>query len=106
MKPVPHGRSFLSACRNGVAFCFNKVGPGIITGASDDDPSGIATYSIAGASLGYGLLWVALITIPMMIAVQEMFARIGLVSGSDSLHRCGACCRRGCCACWWRWSSA
>jgi NRAMP (natural resistance-associated macrophage protein)-like metal ion transporter len=59
-----------------------KVGPGIITGASDDDPSGIATYSIAGASLGYGLLWVALITIPMMIAVQEMCARIGIVSGS------------------------
>ena len=59
-----------------------KVGPGIITGASDDDPSGIATYSIAGASLGYGLLWVALITIPMMIAVQEMCARIGLVSGT------------------------
>ncbi len=59
-----------------------KLGPGIITGASDDDPSGIATYSIAGASLGYGLLWVALITIPMMIAVQEMCARIGIVSGS------------------------
>ena len=58
-----------------------KVGPGIITGASDDDPSGIATYSIAGASLGYGLLWVALITIPMMIAVQEMCARIGMVCG-------------------------
>lgn len=58
-----------------------NVGPGIITGASDDDPSGIATYSIAGASFGYGLLWVALITIPMMIAVQEMCARIGTVSG-------------------------
>jgi NRAMP (natural resistance-associated macrophage protein)-like metal ion transporter len=61
---------------------FGKVGPGVITGASDDDPSGIATYSIAGATLGYGLLWVALITIPMMIAVQEMCARIGTVSGS------------------------
>lgn len=60
---------------------FRNVGPGIITGASDDDPSGIATYSIAGASFGTGLLWVALITIPMMIAVQEMCARIGTVSG-------------------------
>jgi Mn2+/Fe2+ NRAMP family transporter len=59
-----------------------KIGPGIITGAADDDPSGIATYAIAGASLGYGLLWVALITLPMMIAVQEMCARIGLVSGT------------------------
>jgi NRAMP (natural resistance-associated macrophage protein)-like metal ion transporter len=59
-----------------------NIGPGIITGAADDDPSGIATYAIAGASLGYGLLWVALITAPMMIAVQEMCARIGLVSGT------------------------
>lgn len=59
-----------------------SVGPGIITGAADDDPSGIATYAIAGASLGYGLLWVALITAPMMIAVQEMCGRIGLVSGT------------------------
>ncbi len=60
---------------------WRKLGPGLITGASDDDPSGIATYSIAGASLGYGLLWVALITTPMMIVVQEMCARIGRVSG-------------------------
>jgi NRAMP (natural resistance-associated macrophage protein)-like metal ion transporter len=59
-----------------------NIGPGIITGAADDDPSGIATYAIAGASLGYGLLWVALLTVPMMIAVQEMCGRIGLVSGT------------------------
>jgi len=64
------------------AYLLGKIGPGIITGAADDDPSGIATYAIAGASLGYGLLWVALITAPMMIAVQEMCARIGLVSGT------------------------
>jgi NRAMP (natural resistance-associated macrophage protein)-like metal ion transporter len=82
MRPVPAGRTFLSACREGLKFCAKKVGPGIITGAADDDPSGIATYSIAGATLGYGLLWVALITIPMMIAVQEMCARIGLVTGT------------------------
>ena len=82
MKPVRSGRTFISVCREGVAFCANKVGPGIITGAADDDPSGIATYTIAGASLGYGLLWVALITIPMMIAVQEMCARIGMVTGT------------------------
>jgi len=60
----------------------SKIGPGIITGAADDDPSGIATYAISGASFGYGLLWVALITLPMMIAVQEMCARIGMVSGT------------------------
>ena len=59
---------------------FSKIGPGIITGASDDDPSGIATYSIAGASQGYGLLWTALLTFPLMAAIQEMCARIGAVT--------------------------
>ena len=57
-----------------------KFGPGIITGASDDDPSGIATYSIAGASQGYSLLWTAFITFPLMAAIQEMCARIGVVT--------------------------
>jgi NRAMP (natural resistance-associated macrophage protein)-like metal ion transporter len=68
--------------RAALALVRGKIGPGIISGAADDDPSGIATYAIAGASLGYGLLWVALITLPMMIAVQEMCARIGLVTGT------------------------
>jgi NRAMP (natural resistance-associated macrophage protein)-like metal ion transporter len=68
--------------RAAAAFVTGKIGPGIITGAADDDPSGIATYAIAGATLGYGLLWVAFITVPMMIAVQEMCGRIGLVSGT------------------------
>lgn len=60
---------------------FAKLGPGIITGASDDDPSGIATYSIAGAEAGYATLWTALLTFPIMSAIQEMCARIGLVTG-------------------------
>jgi NRAMP (natural resistance-associated macrophage protein)-like metal ion transporter len=55
-------------------------GPGIITGAADDDPSGISTYSQAGAAYGYGLLWTALVTWPLMIAVQLMCARIGTVA--------------------------
>ncbi|HTW84585.1 MAG TPA: divalent metal cation transporter [Candidatus Sulfotelmatobacter sp.] len=76
----PHG--FVGRCRAGLAYCVRSIGPGVITGASDDDPSGIATYAIAGATFGYGLLWVALITIPMMIAVQEACARIGIVSGT------------------------
>ncbi|HEX6977057.1 MAG TPA: divalent metal cation transporter [Patescibacteria group bacterium] len=59
----------------------SKLGPGFITGAADDDPSGVATYSIAGAKYGYRLNWLSLFLIPMMIAVQEMSARIGLVSG-------------------------
>jgi NRAMP (natural resistance-associated macrophage protein)-like metal ion transporter len=58
-----------------------SLGPGIITGAADDDPSGIATYSVAGAQLGTTLLWTALFTWPMMAAVQIMCARIGQVTG-------------------------
>src|SRR5579862_3856920 len=56
------------------------IGPGIVTGASDDDPSGIATYSQAGAQFGLSTLWTALITFPLMAAIQEMCARIGLVT--------------------------
>jgi NRAMP (natural resistance-associated macrophage protein)-like metal ion transporter len=56
------------------------LGPGLITGSSDDDPSGIATYSQAGAGFGLGTLWTAFITFPLMAAVQEMCARIGLVT--------------------------
>lgn len=60
---------------------FTRVlGPGLITGASDDDPSGIATYSQAGASFGLATLWTALITFPLMASIQEMCARIGLVT--------------------------
>jgi len=58
-----------------------SFGPGVVTGASDDDPSGIATYSQVGAKFGLGMLWMALYLLPMMIVVQEMCARIGLVTG-------------------------
>ncbi|HVS46856.1 MAG TPA: Nramp family divalent metal transporter [Verrucomicrobiae bacterium] len=57
------------------------LGPGLITGAADDDPSGISTYSVAGAVTGYSMLWIALITTPMMAVIQGMCARIALVSG-------------------------
>jgi NRAMP (natural resistance-associated macrophage protein)-like metal ion transporter len=57
-------------------------GPGVITGASDDDPSGIATYSLTGARTGYSLLWTSLLTLPLNAAVQNMCARIGLTTGS------------------------
>ena len=60
---------------------FSILGPGLITGAADDDPSGIATYTIAGAQLGTSLLWTALITWPLMGCVQFMCARIGMVTG-------------------------
>src|SRR6185312_1536313 len=58
-----------------------KLGPGLITGASDDDPSGIGTYAQAGAWLGYGGLWTALVTFPLMAAVQYICAKIAMVSG-------------------------
>src|SRR5438477_2729270 len=57
------------------------LGPGLITGASDDDPSGIGTYAMAGASLGYTPLWTSLVTFPLMAGAQLICARIGLVSG-------------------------
>jgi len=57
------------------------LGPGLTTGASDDDPSGIATYSQTGAQYGFGLLWMAALTFPLMAVIQEMCARIGLVTG-------------------------
>jgi NRAMP (natural resistance-associated macrophage protein)-like metal ion transporter len=59
-----------------------KLGPGLITGASDDDPSGIATYSQVGARFGYGLLWTMVLTYPLMTAIQEVSARIGRVTGA------------------------
>ncbi len=57
-----------------------SLGPGLVTGASDDDPSGIATYSQAGAGFGFATLWTALLTFPLMAAIQEMCARIGMVT--------------------------
>lgn len=60
---------------------WETLGPGLTTGASDDDPSGIATYSQAGAQYGFSTLWLSVYTLPLMIVVQEMCARIGLVTG-------------------------
>jgi NRAMP (natural resistance-associated macrophage protein)-like metal ion transporter len=63
------------------AAVFKQLGPGLVTGAADDDPSGIATYSQAGAQFGYGLLWTIVLTYPLMCAVQLVSARIGRVTG-------------------------
>src|SRR5213594_4796017 len=67
--------------RNPVKRFFKVLGPGLITGASDDDPSGIGTYAVAGAALGFTTLWTALFTLPLMIAALLTCARIGMVSG-------------------------
>src|SRR5437868_3806616 len=67
--------------KNVVRRFFSVLGPGLITGAADDDPSGIATYTIAGAQLGTSMLWTAVLTWPLMGCVQFMCARIGMVTG-------------------------
>ena len=60
---------------------FRNLGPGLVTGCADDDPSGISTYSVAGAALGYGTLWTALLSFPLMVGVQMMCGRLGMVTG-------------------------
>ena len=78
----PSGRTTLSeARRNGPLGFLQLLGPGLITGASDDDPSGIGTYSQVGSQFGFGLLWTALFTFPLMAAVQELCARTALATG-------------------------
>ena len=78
----PAGRSSIDeAKRKGPVGWLQLLGPGLITGASDDDPSGIGTYAQVGSQFGYGLLWTALFTFPLMAAVQEMCGRIALQTG-------------------------
>ncbi|MBJ7594406.1 MAG: Nramp family divalent metal transporter [Candidatus Dormibacteraeota bacterium] len=78
----PAGRTTLDdALAQGPKGALQLLGPGLITGASDDDPSGIGTYSQAGSQFGFGTLWLALFTFPLMVAVQEACARIALHTG-------------------------
>ena len=67
--------------KNRLDLFFRDLGPGLITGCADDDPSGISTYSVAGAAFGYGTLWTALLSLPLMISVQMMCGRLGMVTG-------------------------
>ena len=67
--------------RRTIAEFFGQLGPGLITGAADDDPSGIATYSVSGAGFGYSTLWTALFCFPLMVSIQLMCARLGMVTG-------------------------
>jgi NRAMP (natural resistance-associated macrophage protein)-like metal ion transporter len=82
LDPLPHHyrlhRKLATKAKRGVLAC---LGPGLITGASDDDPSGIATYSQTGAQYGYSMLWTMVLTLPLMAAIQEIAARIGRVTG-------------------------
>jgi len=78
-QPVPTG---IAARLHALARASEELGPGVITGAADDDPSGIATYSQAGAQFGYGLLWTMVLTYPLMSAVQLVSAHVGRVTGA------------------------
>ncbi len=79
--PTPQSGPDKPRPRGPVALLFRKLGPGLITGASDDDPSGIGTYSQVGAQFGYALLWTMVFSYPLMTAIQEISARIGRVTG-------------------------
>jgi hypothetical protein len=81
-------REFVGA--TGLRAYARALGPGLITGASDDDPSGIATYAQAGAQSGFAMLWVALVTLPLMIGVQEICDRTALASGKLSRSSSGS----------------
>src|SRR5437763_12856959 len=79
--PAAGRTSVEEAKRKGFVGFLQLLGPGLITGASDDDPSGIGTYSQVGSQFGSGLLWLALFTYPLMSSVQELCARIALQTG-------------------------
>src|SRR6202789_3952389 len=79
-KPSPSSRSTSESDARWRNYA-RAMGPGLVTGASDDDPSGIATYAQAGAKFGFGLLWTALITLPLMMAIQEICDRTALATG-------------------------
>src|SRR6185369_11647183 len=76
-----HGEKPSLARRAGSVALIRQLGPGLITGAADDDPSGIATYSQAGAQAGFGLLWTLVLTFPLMAAIQLVSAHIGRTTG-------------------------
>lgn len=80
-KPEPESEEDGAPRKRDLLRVFKVLGPGLITGAADDDPSGIATYSQTGAQFGYAQLWTALYQIPLLLAVQEACARIGAVTG-------------------------
>src|SRR3979411_2336629 len=78
---APDGGFLSGASKKPRRMLLRLLGPGLVTGAADDDPSGIATYSQAGAQFGYGLLWTIFLTTPFMIAIQLVSAQIGRVTG-------------------------
>ena len=91
MKDHPKSDTAESHRRPAAADFLFRLGPGLITGAADDDPSGIATYSQVGATFGFGLLWTMVFTFPLMAAIQEICGRFGRITGTgiaESLRKC------------------
>jgi Mn2+/Fe2+ NRAMP family transporter len=80
-EPQGKGRKAVGSQRRSWRHLLGILGPGLVTGAADDDPSGIATYSQTGAQFGYGQLWTALWMLPLVIGVQEACGRIGNITG-------------------------
>ena len=76
-KELTKGKKIIKKIRK----ILKSIGPGFVTGAADDDPSGVATYSVAGAQYGYQMTWMSLFLVPAMISIQEMCGRIGMVTG-------------------------
>lgn len=83
---IEEAKKFLKSPWKRIRLYIKALGPGLITGASDDDPGGIGTYSAVGAKYGFGLLWMAAWLLPMMIAIQETCARIGIVTNKGLAH--------------------
>ena len=81
---------------NPIKRLLDRLGPGLITGASDDDPSGIGTYSQAGAALGYATLWTAVVTLPLMIVVQHICAKTAWFRVADWPGFCIGITRKNC----------
>ena len=79
--PAPAPPPPVSAGRHRLRYLLGSLGPGLVTGAADDDPSGIATYSQTGAQFGYGQRWTALCMLPLVTGVQEACGRIGNITG-------------------------
>jgi Mn2+/Fe2+ NRAMP family transporter len=80
-RPVDATVKKLAAKHNPLKRALAVLGPGLVTGASDDDPSGVGTYAQAGAQFGYATLWATLLMLPMMVSIQYISAKIGLVTG-------------------------
>ena len=91
VQPPSPARGYAAVFAGKLRAALQSLGPGLVTGASDDDPSGIATYSQVGAQFGYGMLWTMVLSYPLMAAIQEISARVGRVTGcgiSANLRRC------------------